>query len=43
MNICVESSLRVTGNKVLKEICGPKKDEMNGQFMILYKEDFHGL
>jgi hypothetical protein len=26
-------------NKVLRKICGPKKDELNEQFTILYNEE----
>jgi hypothetical protein len=35
-----ECRLRVFENRVLKRICGPKKDEVTGEWITLHNELF---
>jgi hypothetical protein len=38
-----EHGLRVFENRALREIFGPKKDEMTGEWRRLYNEDLYDL
>jgi hypothetical protein len=38
-----EHRLRVSENRVLRRIFGPKRDEMTGDWRKLYKEELHNL
>jgi hypothetical protein len=38
-----EQRLRVFENRVLKRICGPKRDEMAGGWRKLHDEELHNL
>jgi hypothetical protein len=38
-----ERSLRVFGNRVLRRIFGPKRDEVTGEWRKLHNEEFHDL
>jgi hypothetical protein len=38
-----EHWLRVLGNRVLKKIFGPKKDEVTGEWRKLHNEELHNL
>jgi hypothetical protein len=38
-----ELSLRVLENRVLRIICGPKRDDVTGEWRKLHNEEFHNL
>jgi hypothetical protein len=38
-----EHRLRVFENRVLRRICGPKRDEVTGGWRKLHNEELHGL
>jgi hypothetical protein len=38
-----EHRLRVSENRVLRKIFGPKRDEITGEYRILHNEDLYGL
>jgi hypothetical protein len=38
-----EHRLRVFGNRVLKRIFGPKRDEVTGGWRKLHEKELHGL
>jgi hypothetical protein len=38
-----EHRLRVSGNRVLRRIFGPKRDEVTGEWRKLHNEEFHNL
>jgi hypothetical protein len=38
-----EHSLRVFENRVLRRICGPKRDEVTGGWRKLHNEELHGF
>jgi hypothetical protein len=38
-----ERRLRVFKNRVLRGICGPKRDEVTGEWRKLHKEELHDL
>jgi hypothetical protein len=38
-----EHRLRVFGNRVLRRIFGPKRDEMTGEWRKLHNEELHNL
>jgi hypothetical protein len=38
-----EHRLRVSGNRVLRRIYGPKRDEVTGGWRKLHNEEFHSL
>jgi hypothetical protein len=39
----VEHRLRVSGNRVLRRIFGPRKDEMTGSWRKLHNKELHNF